>query len=244
MAEWLYGRNPIYEVLRAGRRQVFNLKVAQGVQQKGRVADILQICRQRKLPVAQVPRHELDQIDPNNQGVALRAGDYPYAALDQILALAADRGEPPFLLILDTLQDPQNLGTLLRTAEAVGVHGVIIPLARTATITPAVVSSSSGAAEHLLVAQANLAQAISALKEADVWSVGLDAGPDSQPASRVNLKGGLALVVGSEGSGMRRLVRERCDILMRLPMRGQIESLNAAVAGSVALYLALAARSG
>ncbi len=231
-------------MLRAGRRQVFNLKVAQGVQQKGRVAEILQICRQRKLPVAQVPRHELDQIDPNNQGVALRAGEYPYAALDQILALAADRGEPPFLLILDTLQDPQNLGTLLRTAEAVGVHGVIIPLARTATITPAVVSSSSGAAEHLLVAQANLAQAIATLKEADVWSVGLDAGPDSQPASRVNLKGGLALVVGSEGSGMRRLVRERCDILMRLPMRGQIESLNAAVAGSVALYLALAARNG
>lgn len=244
MAEWLYGRNPIYEVLRASRRQVFNLKVAQGVQEKGRLAEILQICRQRKLPVTQAPRHELDQIDPNNQGVALRAGDYPYAALDQILSLAADRGELPFLLILDTLQDPQNLGTLLRTAEAVGVHGVIIPLARTATITPAVVSSSSGAAEHLLVAQANLAQAITTLKEADVWSVGLDAGPDSQPASRVNLKGGLALVVGSESSGLRRLVRERCDVLMRLPMRGKIESLNAAVAGSVALYLALDARSG
>ncbi len=243
MAEWLYGRNPIYEVLRAGRRQVFNLKIAQGVQEKGRVAEILQMCRQSKLPVVQVPRHELDQIDPNNQGVALRAGDYPYAALDQILALAAEQGEPPFLLILDTLQDPQNLGTLLRTAEAVGVHGVIIPLARTATITPAVVSSSSGATEHLLVTQANLAQAITTLKEADVWSVGLDSGSDSQPASRVNLKGGLALVVGSEGSGMRRLVRERCDILMRLPMHGQIESLNAAVAGSVALYLALSARS-
>ena len=191
-----------------------------------------------------MPRQELDRIDPNHQGVALRAGDYPYAALDQILTLAADRSEPPFLLILDTLQDPQNLGTLLRTAEAVGVHGVILPLARTATVTPAVVSSSSGAAEHLLVAQANLAQALTTLKEADVWSVGLDAGPDSQPASRVNLKGGLALVVGSEGSGMRRLVRERCDILMRLPMRGKIESLNAAVAGSVALYLALAARTG
>lgn len=244
MAEWLYGRNPIYEVLRAGRRQVFNLKLAQGVQEKGRVADILQICRQRKLPVTQVPRQELDRIDPNHQGVALRAGDYPYAALDQILTLSADRGEPPFLLILDTLQDPQNLGTLLRTSEAVGVHGVILPLARTATVTPAVVSSSSGAAEHLLVAQANLAQALITLKEAGVWSVGLDAGPDSQPASRVNLKGGLALVVGSEGSGMRRLVRERCDILMSLPMRGKIESLNAAVAGSVALYLALAARNG
>ena len=145
MAEWLYGRNPIYETLRAGRRQVFSLKIAQGVQEKGRAADILQMCRQRKLPVTQVPRQELDQIDPNHQGVALRASEYPNAGLDQILALALDRGTAPFLLILDTLQDPQNLGTLLRTAEAVGVHGVLLPLARTATITPAVVSASSGA---------------------------------------------------------------------------------------------------
>ena len=188
-------------------------------------------------------RHELDQIDANHQGVVMRVGEYPYASLDEMLVLAAEQVESPFLLLLDTLQDPQNLGTLLRTAEAVGVHGVLLPLAHTATITPAVVSSSSGASEHLLVTQINLAQAISTLKEKDVWAIGLDGGPESQPASRVNLKGGLALVVGSEGSGMRRLVRERCDILMRLPMRGEIESLNAAVAGSVALYLALAARS-
>jgi 23S rRNA (guanosine2251-2'-O)-methyltransferase len=160
-----------------------------------------------------------------------------------VLALATEKGEDPFVLVLDTLQDPQNLGTLLRTAEAVGVHGVLIPLARTATITPAVVSSSSGACEHLLVVQVNLAQAIRTLKEEDVWVIGLDGGPEAQPAERVNLKGGLALVVGSEGEGMRRLVRESCDLLMRLPMRGQIESLNAAVAGSVVLYLALAARS-
>jgi 23S rRNA (guanosine2251-2'-O)-methyltransferase len=136
------------------------------------------------------------------------------------------------------------LGTLLRTAEAVGVHGVLLPYAHTATITPAVVSSSSGASEHLLVAQTNLAQTINLLKERDIWVVGLDGGEDAQPVDQVNLKGGLALVVGSEGDGMRRLVQERCDLLMRLPMRGQVESLNAAVAGSVALYLALAARKG
>ncbi len=243
MAEWLYGRNPIYETLRANRRKVHAIKVAKGVQEKGRLADILKLCKQRKLPVSRVARHELDQIDLNHQGVVMRVGEYPYASLDEMLVLAVEQGESPFLLLLDTLQDPQNLGTLLRTAEAVGVHGVLLPLAHTATITPAVVSSSSGASEHLLVTQINLAQAISTLKENDVWAIGLDGGPESQPASRVNLKGGLALVVGSEGSGMRRLVRERCDILMRLPMRGEIESLNAAVAGSVVLYLALAARS-
>ena len=201
------------------------------------------MCQAAKLPVQHVPRQELDQIDRNHQGVALQAGEYPYADLDDMLVLAAERKQDPFPLILDTLQDPQNLGTLLRTAEAVGVHGVLLPSARTATITPAVVSSSSGACEHLLVGQSNLAQAISALKERDVWVIGLDGGEDAQPAARVDLSGGLALVVGSEGSGMRRLVRERCDVLMRLPMHGRIESLNAAVAGSVSLYLALATRS-
>ncbi len=244
MNEWLYGRNPIYETLRAGRRQLRGLKVARGVETKGRLAEIISLCQQKKVPVKQVERQELDQIDRNTQGVALQVGEYPYAGLDEMLHLAHRQGKPPFLLILDTLKDPQNLGTLLRTAEAVGVHGVLLPLARTATVTPAVVSSSSGASEHLLVGQTNLSQAISILKNENVWAVGLDGGPESQPAAQVNLKGGLALVVGSEGSGMRRLVRENCDILMRLPIRGKIESLNAAVAGSVALYLALAAREG
>jgi len=243
MKEWLYGRNPVYEVLRAGRRQIFSLRIAKGAQEKGRLGEIINLCRAARIPVEYVPRQTLDAIDRNHQGVALQASDYPYADLNQIFDQITGHGEPPFLLLLDTLQDPQNLGTLLRTAEAVGVHGVLIPLARTATITPAVVSSSSGACEHLLVCQANLAQAIDTLKDNDAWVIGLDGGPESQPVERVNLKGGLALVVGSEGEGMRRLVREKCDVLMRLPMRGQVDSLNAAVAGSVALYLALAARS-
>ena len=145
--------------------------------------------------------------------------------------------------MLDTLQDPQNLGTLLRTAEVVGVHGVVLPHRRTATITPAVVNASSGASEHLLIAQANLAQTIDQLKAADVWVIGLDAGAEAQPPERVRLDGAIALVVGSEGEGMRRLVRESCDLLLRLPMRGQVASLNAAVAGSIALFLAARARS-
>jgi 23S rRNA (guanosine2251-2'-O)-methyltransferase len=145
---------------------------------------------------------------------------------------------------LDTLQDPQNLGTLLRTAEAVGVHGVILPKARTALVTPAVVNASSGASEHLLITQSNLSQAMAVLKEAGVWIVGLDGSPDASEPDQIRLDGPLGLVVGSEGEGMRRLVRNSCDLLLRLPMRGCIESLNAAVAGSIALYLTLQARQG
>ncbi|MFN2152594.1 MAG: 23S rRNA (guanosine(2251)-2'-O)-methyltransferase RlmB, partial [Anaerolineales bacterium] len=140
-------------------------------------------------------------------------------------------------------QDPQNLGTLLRTAEAVGVHGVVIPLARTAQVTPAVVNASSGASEHLLIAQANLSQVISTLKEEGLWIIGLEGSAEASTASQIRLDGPLGLVVGSEGEGMRRLVRESCDLLLQLPMRGQIESLNAAVAGSIALYLAMQARN-
>ena len=155
-----------------------------------------------------------------------------------MLSLAEKRGESPFLLILDTLQDPQNLGTLLRTAEIVGVHGVLLPLRQTATVTPAVVAASSGASEHMLVGQSNLAQAISILKENDVWVIGLDGGEESQRVDKVNLKGNLALVVGNEGQGMRQLVRNSCDILLKLPQRGELDSLNAAVAGSISLYFA------
>jgi 23S rRNA (guanosine2251-2'-O)-methyltransferase len=174
--------------------------------------------------------------------VAVEASPYIYSDLMEIVKIANRSGEAPFLLILDALQDPQNLGSLLRTAEVVGVHGVVLPLRQTATITPAVVNASAGASEHLRVAQANLAQTITALKEAGVWVIGLDAGPTARPPEKVRLDGPLALVVGSEGAGMRELVRKSCDLLLRLPMQGQVASLNAAVAGSIALYLARQAR--
>lgn len=238
MKEWIYGRNAVYETLRAGRRQAFRLLLAEGAQEKGRLAETLQRCAQQRILVERAGRGRLEQIGEGSQGVALEVSAYPYVDLRDILALAGQHGEPPFILILDALQDPQNLGTLLRTAEGVGVHGVLLPLRQTVTVTPAVVNASAGASEHLLIAQANLAQAIEALKEANVWVVGLDGGPQSQPVGQVRLDGGLALVVGSEGQGMRPLVRQSCDVLLRLPMRGQVESFNAAVAGSIALYLA------
>jgi 23S rRNA (guanosine2251-2'-O)-methyltransferase len=247
--ETIYSRNAVYETLRTRRREVFGLEIAEGAQEKGRLSDILRIAKERNIPVKRVPRGRLERIHANHQGVVLEVSGYPYADLTDIFELAEERKEPLFVLLLDALNDPQNFGTLLRTAEAVGVHGAVIPLARTVGVTPAVVNASSGASEHLLVAQANLHQAIDALKEAGAWIVGLEG--DDRPEDRkqaqgpngVRLDGAIGLVVGSEGEGMRPLTVKSCDILMKLPMRGQIESLNAAVAGSVALYLAYLART-
>jgi 23S rRNA (guanosine2251-2'-O)-methyltransferase len=242
MKEWITGRNPIYEVLQARRRDVFRLLVASGAEEKGRLAEILTLASSRKMPIERVPRQKLDSIGENHQGVALETSAYPFMDLQDILECAKTRQEPLFVLVLDMLQDPQNLGTLLRTAEAVGVHGVILPLRRAAGITPAVVHASAGATEHLILAQANLAQVIELLKEAGAWVIGLEGGSDAKPVEQVRLDGPLALVVGNEGEGMRSLVRNSCDLLLKLPMCGKIESLNAAVAGSVVLYLALEAR--
>ncbi len=243
MKELLYSRNAVYETLRAGRRQPFQLEVAEGAQEKGRLSEIIQLAQARQLPVKRLPRGRLDRVHANHQGVLLEASGYPYAELTDIFELADGRSEPLFVLLLDALNDPQNFGTLLRTAEVVGVHGVVIPLARTVGVTPAVVNASSGASEHLLVAQANLHQAIKALKEAGAWIIGLEGSQQAQDPERIRLDGPLGLVVGSEGEGMRPLTVKSCDMLMKLPMKGQIESLNAAVAGSVALYLAYLART-
>ncbi len=243
MKELLYARNAVYETLRAKRREVFAIQVAEGAREKGRLAEILRIAQKRKIPVRRVPRKKLDSLHVNHQGIAAEVSGYPYLGIADIFERAEARGEPLFILLLDSLQDPQNLGTLLRTAEAVGVHGVILPLARTVQVTPAVVNASAGASEHLILAQSNLAQAISQIKERGAWVVGLEGSESAQPPESLSLEGALALVVGSEGRGMRPLVRKSCDFLLRLPMRGEIESLNAAVAGSVALYLAYLART-
>ena len=236
MKELIYSRNAVHEVLRAGRRQIFSIEIADGVQDKGKIEDILKLAQQQKIKVSRVPRPKLDKVHQNNQGIVAEVSGYPYSDVVDILDSA--KGELPFLLMLDSLQDPQNFGTLIRTAEALGVHGIVIPLARSVDMTPAVVNASSGASEHMLIAQANLSQTIDALKANDIWVVGLDqAGAEVEAGSR-HLKGALALVVGSEGEGLHDLVRKKCDIVLKLPMKGKIESLNAAVAGSVALYLA------
>jgi 23S rRNA (guanosine2251-2'-O)-methyltransferase len=244
MNEWLYGRNAVYEALRAKRRGLYALQVAEGVKVQGRALEVVELAKKLRVPVTTVPRTRLDKMNANHQGIALETSDYPFSDVVAILERASEKGELPFVLIIDSLQDPQNFGTLLRTAEIVGVHGVVIPLARTVGVTPAVVNASSGATEHLLIAQSNLSQAMDALRESDVWVVGLDQdGQTMDESSERHLHGSLGLVVGSEGEGLRELTRKKCDIVLRLPMKGQIESLNAAVAGSVGLYMAFMARS-
>ncbi len=240
--ERIYGRNPILEASRAGKRRVLKLFLAKGVQAKGPISEILEYAEAEGIPLERVARRDLDRIHPSHQGIAAEIEPYPYASLSMIMDRARKSGEPPLVLLLDALQDPQNLGTLLRTAEAVGVHGVILPHRRAAGITPAVVRASAGASEHLLVALSNLARAIEELKKSDVWVMGLENSPQAKALGEVDLGGSVGLVVGSEGSGMRRLVRESCDLLIGLPMRGRITSLNAAVAGSIALYAILEAR--
>jgi 23S rRNA (guanosine2251-2'-O)-methyltransferase len=240
--ERIFGRNAAYEVLRAGRRRVYALDVAEGAEVRGGLRRVLDLARSASVPVRRVHRADLDRESDSHQGVAATVDAYPYVALEDILERAAELSEPPLVLLLDLIQNPQNLGTLLRTAEAVGVHGVVIGSHRAAGITPAVVSSSSGASEHLRIARGNLAQAMSRLRDAGLWLVGLDEGPEGVRMDEANLAGALGLVVGNEGEGMRRLVRQSCDVLMQVPMRGRVESLNAAVAGSLALYAAWAAR--
>ena len=243
MKEFIYSRNSVFETLRAKRRQVFAIEIAEGAQEKGRLVEILKLAKEQKVKVTRTPRGRLDKIHENHQGVIAEVGGYPYVEVVDIFDRASQVSELPFVLILDSLQDPQNFGTLLRTAEAVGAHGILIPLARTVEVTPAVVNASSGASEHMLIAQSNLSQAIDLLKDANVWVVGLDQHGVKLEANSRHLRGALGLVVGSEGEGLHDLTRKKCDILLKLPMRGEIESLNAAVAGSVALYLAYLARN-
>ena len=239
MRELIYGRNAVYECLRAKRREVYKLIVSEGAQEKGVLAQSLQIAKERHVAVQRVPRAQLDKISEGHQGVAAEVSGYPYLALDDFVA----SHQTPLFLVLDLIQDPQNLGTLLRTAEAVGVSGVIIAEDRAAGVTPAVVNTSSGATEHLPVARVtNIARTLEKLKESNVWVIGLEDAPGAQDYTAVDLRGALAIVVGSEGQGIRRLVRETCDILVKLPMLGKITSLNAAVAGSIVLYETLRQR--
>lgn len=246
MREIIYGRRAVHESLLAGRRKYYKLILAEGGRQSGLIDEIVALARQVGAPVISARRGELDKIgDVHHQGVALEVDPYPYALLHDLLpeSPAQSREDGPLFLLLDLLQDPQNVGSLLRTAEAVGVDGVVIQRRRAVDITSTVVHTSVGATEHLRIAQVtNMVNAMRDLKALDVWIAGLEAAPDAQRYDRADLRGPLAIVVGSEGEGLRRLVRETCDFLLQIPMLGQIASLNASVAGSVTLYEALRQR--
>jgi 23S rRNA (guanosine2251-2'-O)-methyltransferase len=245
MREILYGRQPVRETLRAGRRQVFKLLLAKEIRSAGIVDEILGLAEHANIPVQAIDRQQLDKLggEANHQGLAAEVSGYPYGDLADLVQAADQAGEPPLLLLLDHIQDPQNLGSLLRTAEAARAHGVVIPGRRASGVTPAAVRASAGAAEHVHVAQVpNLVQAMEYLKSKGVWLAGLEALAGARLYTEADLSGSLGLVIGSEGQGLARLVRETCDFLIRVPMRGHVESLNAAVAGAIALYEALRQR--
>lgn len=237
-AEFLYGRNPVLESLRAGRRKFYRLILAEGVRDTYPIDEIISLAARKGLYPLYFPREKLDETIPDghHQGVLLETSPYPYALLEEIIGKAPEH-PLPVVLVLDLLQDPQNVGNLLRTAEAVGVAGVVIQERRAVGVTPAVVKTSAGAVEHLLVAQVtNLNRALEGLKEAGLWAMGLEKAPEAVDIFEADLKMPIALVIGSEGKGIRPSVREKCDLLLKLPMEGRVSSLNAAVAGSIALY--------
>jgi 23S rRNA (guanosine2251-2'-O)-methyltransferase len=251
MTELLYGRQAVVEALRAGRRKIAVLLVAKNARRKGVLAESIALAEERGIPVRYVPRDQLLRVQRmDEQGIVAEAGEYPYVDIDTLLAAIRHsplgNGSPlghglplghSLVLVLDRVQDPQNVGTLLRTAEAVAVDGVIIPEHRAASITPAVVNASSGATEHLRIARVtNVTRTLERLKQAGLWVAGLESLPEAQDYTQADLGGPLALVVGSEGQGISRLVRETCDFLVRLPMGGKIGSLNVAVAASITLY--------
>jgi len=243
MSEYIYGRQPVREVLRARRRPVKAVLLAEGIKSAPTLHDIVRLAQEARVPVRQVAKHHLNQIGKHHQGVAAQVGPYPYVDFGQALASLAQR-PTPLVLAMDCVQDPQNFGSLMRTAEAVQVDLVVMQKRRQAPVTAAVSRASAGAVEHLRVAMVvNLRRALQQLADAGIFLYGLERSPNSIVYHQADLTRASAIVVGSEGQGLRRLTRETCDILLELPMCGHVESLNAAVAGSIVLYEAVKQRT-
>lgn len=290
MPELIYGRHAVEEALKAGRRKIFRLLLAEQSQQpdksaapappdKGvrpgkpgqagrpmpppdrrqqrdrtqgerpdRFEELVSLARQRGAQVERMPAQRLDaltRVERHHQGVAAEVSPFPYISLIETVKLCKTAGKDALVLVLDSLQDPQNFGTLLRTSEAVGVTAIVMLDRRQVEVTPAVANASSGAVEHLQICLANnLSRAIDDLKEAGLWVYALQAEAGAVNYTSADLSGPVGLVVGSEGKGVGHLVRQHCDAAVAIPMRGRVESLNAAVAGSVVLYETLRQRLG
>ena len=235
----LAGRNPIREALKAGR-DIEKLLVLKG-ELSGSAREIVQLAREAHIVVQEVEKIRLDELAHNHQGLVAFASAYQYSTVEAMLEEAAAKNEEPFLILLDGVTDPHNLGAIIRSAECVGAHGVIVPERRSVGLTPAAVKASAGAVEHMKVARVvNLSRTIEELKQRNIWTYALDM--DGVDYEKVNFKGGVALVVGSEGEGVSRLVVEHCDQKVSLPMAGHIDSLNASVAAGVMMYRVLSSR--
>lgn len=240
-AQAIVGRNPVLEALR-GERAINALYLEKG-NGSSAFSQALRLARQRGIPVKEVSKEKLQQLSAGavHQGMAVTLASAAYATLEQIYARAGDA--PLFLILLDEVEDPHNLGAIVRTAEAAGAHGVIIPRRRSALLTPAAAKAAAGALEHLPVARVgNLCATIDELKERGVWVYAADM--DGEPYCTTRFDGPVALVIGSEGKGIGRLVKEHCDASVCLPMHGKINSLNASVAAGILIYEIARQRSG
>lgn len=229
------GRNPIIEALK-NNRSIEKIMVNKA-SKEGSIKKILAMAKENKVIIQEVDRHKLDEISESHahQGVIAITSDYRYYDLDEILEIPKERGEDPFFIILDGITDPHNLGSIIRTADAVGAHAVIIPKRRSVQITPIVAKASAGAVEYLPVCKVtNIVNTIKTLKENGLWIAAVDM--DGQTFYQQNLGGPLGLVVGSEGEGISRLVKQNCDFTVSMPMSGNVTSLNASVAGGILLY--------
>lgn len=230
------GRNAVLELLESGR-DINKILVANG-EKHGSIHKILAIAKERKIIVTEIEKNKLNQIaqTPNNQGVIAIVPPYDYCEVEDILDEAKRKNEKPFILILDGIEDPHNLGSIIRTAETAGVHGIIIPKRRAASVNSTVSKVSAGAVEYMKITRVNnINETIRYLKEQDVWICGTDMDTDTI-YTKQDYKMPIAIVIGSEGFGMSRLVKENCDFLVKIPMKGRITSLNASVSAGIIMY--------
>jgi 23S rRNA (guanosine2251-2'-O)-methyltransferase len=241
MTDFIFGRNAVLQALRAGT-DIRRILLARGTKRDGMLGEALALAQRGEVPIVEVERDALDRLLKRgslHQGIVAETGEFEYASLDEILQFANAANEPPFLLLLDNVQYVKNFGALLRTAEIIGVHGVVIPEHRQAGVTAEVRKASAGAVDFLHIAPVtNLAQTIDTLKKQNIWVVGVEEAPNAIPYDKGDYTIGVAFVVGSEVDGLRRLTREKCDYMVQLPMWGKTPSLNVSVAGSIVLYQA------
>ncbi|WP_026565504.1 23S rRNA (guanosine(2251)-2'-O)-methyltransferase RlmB [Bacillus sp. UNC41MFS5] len=233
--EYIVGKNPVIEALKS-ERDINKILIAEG-SQRGQMQQITQLAKEAHVIVQFVPKKKIDQISgENHQGVLAYVAAYQYAEIDDLFAAAEKKNETPFFLLLDEIEDPHNLGSIMRTADSVGAHGIIIPKRRAVGLTATVAKASTGAIEYIPVVRVtNMARTIDELKERGIWIAGTDAkGKDDYRRLDGTLP--LGLVIGSEGKGMGRLIRDKCDFLIHLPMVGKVTSLNASVAASLLMY--------
>ena len=234
--QYIAGRQPLLEALKS-RQPIDQILILHGTA-GAQIQQIKQLAREQRIAVKEADKERFREVsgDTVTQGVLALVNDYRYAEIEDILALAQRQNEPPFLLVLDEIEDPHNLGALVRTAECAGVHGVIIPKHHVASVNQTVIKTSAGATSHMPIARVtNIAQTLDELKKANIWIVGTDMQAEKK-YFEYDYRGAVAVVIGSESSGMRRPVKEKCDFLVSIPMHGKIASLNASVAGGLVLF--------